>query len=287
MKSTNSQIGLNNYSAKAPKIIRKVKDESFAGGNFMAFAVLVVWLFGSLLIIAPLAFPLFQRWTYPILGLLCAWWGLYLMYGRGSKLDDSILLLRFMFDDISGLHTIAKYDANPAFLSDVFPLKEIHEDGLIEFKDKSFGVLLRYFPERIDDEAMKAFGQRMQLVIDGLHGDTAIKFISSSKNNMKRPILDRLLEAMNRTKNPKIFDYLHSIYKMIEGKENAAIEWSFVIFFSLGKFENLQDAIDMMEARVPGLQQSFYDEAGINTVKIIDKMEIAKEYRQMCLPVVI
>jgi hypothetical protein len=287
MKSTSSQIGLNNYSAKAPKIVRKVKDEGYAGQNFMGFAVLVVWLFVSLLIVAPLAFPLFQRWTYPLLGLLCAWWGLYLMYGRGSKLEDSILTLRFMFDGNSGLHTIAKYDTNPAFLSDVFPLLQVHEDGLVEFKDKSFGVLLRYFPERIDDEAIKAFGQRMQLVIDGLYGEAAIKFISSSKNNMKRPILDRLLEAMNRNNNPKIFDYLHSIYKMIEGKENAAIEWTFVIFFSLGKYESLQDAIDMMEARVPGLQQSLHDEVGINTVKIINKMEIAKEYRQMCLPVVI
>lgn len=127
----------------------------------------------------------------------------------------------------------------------------------------------------------------MQLIIDGIYGESAIKFITSSKNNMRKPILDRLLEGMNRNKNPKIFDYLHSLYKMINEKENTSIDWSFLIFFSLGKFDNLQDAVDMMEARVPGLQQSLKDEAGINTQKIVNELEIAKEYRQMCLPVVI
>ena len=45
--------------------------------------------------------------------------------------------------------------------------------------------------------------------------------------------------------------------------------------FQPGEIRELRDAIDMMEAGPRTV--SFYDEAGINTIKIIDKMEIVKK----------
>jgi hypothetical protein len=223
-----------------------------------------------------------------VIAILICWWALYVKFvSNENKLEESILFLKFFFDRYSGLHTIARYDASVSFLEDIFPLIDIHDGGLIEFKNKTYGILIKYFPERINEEDIETFGMKMQEVIDGLAGDTSIKFIASSKHNIRKPILDKLLSAMNQKNvNPKIYEYLHSMYSMIEAKKGNTIDWTFSIFFGLGKFENLQDAKDQNDSEYPGLVDSL-KEADIKVMKLTDRVEIAKEYRQMTLPVVI
>jgi len=288
MTSTSPQTGLSTYSANAPKTLRKIKDKAYGGVTLKSFGMAVIWVFVSTVFILPLAF--FESWVVEcfVIALLIAWWALYVKFvATENKLEESFLFLKFFFDKYSGLHTIAKYDMKISFLEDVFPLVNIHTGGLIEFKNKTFGILIKFFPERVNEEDIETFGMKMQEVIDGLAGDTTIKFIASSKHDIRKPILDRLLEAMNKKNtSPKIYEYLHSLYEMIENKKQENIEWSFFIFFGLGKFDNLQDANDQMDSEYPGLVDSL-KESGINVLKLTDRVAIAKEYRQMVLPVVL
>jgi hypothetical protein len=288
MNSTSNQTGLSSYSSNAPKTIRKVKDKAYGGISLRSFGVATAWVAVSVVFLVPLAFFESSLVECFIIALLIAWWALYVKFiSTESKLEESLLFLKFFFDKYSGLHTIAKYDTSVKFLEDVFPLVDIHEGGLIEFKNKTYGILIKFFPERVNEEDVETHGMRMQEVIDGLAGDTSIKFIASSKHNIRKPILDRLLAAMNKKNvNPKIYEYNHSIYQMIENKKKNTIDWSFYIFFGLGKFDNLQDAIDQMDSEYPGLVDSLKD-SEIKVLKITDRVEIAKEYRQMVLPVVI
>ena len=288
MTSTNSQTGLSSYSANAPKILRKVKDKAYGGATFKSFGMAALWVFVSVVFLVPLAF--FESWIVEcfVVAVLLAWWAAYWKWiSTDSKLEESLLFLKFFFDKYSGLHTIAKFDIKTSFLEDVFPLVDIHEHGLLEFKDKSFGLLGKYFPERVNEEDVETHGMQMQEVIDGLSGDTSIKFIASSKYNIRKPILERLLSSMNQKNvNPKVYEYLHSIYEMIEKKKQNTIDWDFYIFFGLGKFDNIQDAMDQMDSEYPGLVDSLKD-AGVTVIKLTDRVEIAKEYRRMALPVVI
>jgi len=288
MTSTSPQIGLSTYSSDAPKTLRKVKDKAYGGIMLQSFGVAVIWVFISMVFILPLAF--FESWVVEcfVIALVICWWLLYVKFvATENKLEESFLFLKFFFDGYSGLHTIAKYDLGVKFLESVFPLVNVHSGGLIEFKDKTFGILIKFFPERVNEEDIETHGMRMQEVIDGLAGDTTIKFIASSKHDLRKPILDRLLEAMNKKNtSKKIYEYLHSLYEMIENKKQENIEWSFFIFFGLGKFDNLQDAQDQMDSEYPGLIDSL-NEAGITVLKLTDRIEIAKEYRQMVLPVVL
>src|SRR5665811_1664346 len=288
MASTSNQSGLSSYSVNAPKTLRKVKDKAYGGATLKSFGIAVGWAIVSVILIVPLA--LFESYVAEcaVIALLIGWWIAYIKFvSTESKLEESLLFLKFFFDKYSGLHTIAKYDMKLSFLEDVFPLVNIHTGGLIEFKNKTFGILIKFFPERVNEEDIETFGMKMQEVIDGLAGDTSIKFIASSKHDIRKPILDRLLEAMNKKNtSPKIYEYLHSLYDMIESKKQENIEWSFFIFFGLGKFDNLQDANDQMDSEYPGLVDSL-KESGINVLKLTDRVAIAKEYRQMVLPVVI
>jgi hypothetical protein len=288
MNSTSRQDGLSSYSVNAPKTIRKVKEKAYGSLSLKSFWVTVIWIIVSVIFISPLAF--FSSWIAEcfIAAILICWWYFYLKFiSNDSKLEETILFLKFFFDRYSGLHTIAKYDTDLKFLEDVFPLVDIHNNGLIEFKDKTFGILIKFFPERINEEDVETFGMKMQEVIDGLAGNTSIKFIASSKYNIRKPILDKLLSTMNQKNvNQKIYEYNHSIYQMIERKKDNTIDWSFHIFFGLGAFDNLQDAIDQMDSEYPGLVDSLKD-ADIKVMKLVDRVEIAKEYRQMVLPVVI
>ena len=288
MTSTSQQTGLSSYSSNAPKTLRKVKDKAYGGATLKSFGVAVAWVVVSVLLVVPLAF--FESYIVEcfVIAVLVAWWALYIKFvSTEGKLEETLLFLKFFFDRYSGLHTIAKYDMKLSFLEDVFPLVNIHNGGLIEFKNKTFGILIKFFPERVNEEDVETHGMRMQEVIDGLAGDTSIKFIASSRHDIRKPILEKLLSSMNQKNvNSKVYEYLHSIYEMIEKKENNSIDWSFFVFFGLGKFSNLQDAKDQMDSEYPGLIDSM-NEAGITVSKLTDRVEIAKEYRQMVLPVVI
>jgi hypothetical protein len=286
--STSAQTGLSSYSANAPKTLRKVKDRAYGGATLKSFALTVGWVAVSIVFLIPLAF--FESWVVEcfVVAVLFCWWAVYVKWvSSESKLEETFLFLKFFFDRYSGLHTIAKYDMKTGFLEDIFPLINIHDGGLLEFKDKTYGLLVKFFPERINEEDIENHGTSMQAVIDGLAGDTSIKFIASSKYNIRKPILERLLASMNKKNTtPKIYEYLHSIYEMIEKKEQQTIEWSFCIFLGLGKFSSLQDAKDQMDSEYPGLVDSL-KEADVTVLKLTDRVEIAKEYRQMVLPVVI
>lgn len=288
MNSTSNQTGLSSYSANAPKTIRKVKDKAYGGIGLKSFGFGAAWVAVSVVFLVPLAF--FESYLVEcfVIALIIGWWALYVKFvSTESKLEESLLFLKFFFDKYSGLHTIAKYDTDVKFLGDVFPLVDIHKGGLIEFRNKSYGILIKFFPERVNEEDVETHGMRMQEVIDGLAGDTSIKFIASSKHNIQKPILDRLLASMNQKNvSPKIYEYNHSIYEMIRKKDKNTIDWTFNIFFGLGKFDNLQDATDQMDSEYPGLVDSLKD-AEIKVMKLTDRIEIAKEYRQMVLPVVI
>lgn len=289
MQSTNSQTGFSSYSANAPKVIRKVKDKAYGGATLKSFGIAVLWVFTSLIILLPLAF--FESWVIEcfVIAVLLMWWVAYgKWFSNDSKIEETFLFLKFFFDKYSGLHTIARYDTDVSFLEDVFPLVDIHEEGLIEFKDKSYGLLIKYTPERVNEEDVEMHGMRMQEVIDGLTGNTSLNFISSSKHNMRKPILDKLLDAMNKKNvNPKLYAYNLSIYEMVKNKKKNTIDWDFYIFFGLGKFDALQDAIDQMDSEYPGLVDSLTN-AGITAItKLTDRVQIAKEYRQMVFPVVV
>ncbi|HEX7575361.1 MAG TPA: hypothetical protein VF360_03205 [Candidatus Methanoperedens sp.] len=265
-----------------------MKDKAYGGISWYGFVLVVLWIFVSLFFILPLALSSSVVIEGFVAAVLICWWFLYVKYASSdTRLEESFLFLKFFFDKYSGLHTIAKYDIDVKFLEDVFPLVDIHEGGLIQFKDKTFGILLRYFPERVNEEDLETHGIRMQEVIDGMAGNTSIKFIASSKYNIRKPILDKLLSAMNqRNVNRQIYEYLHSLYSMIENKDGNTIDWTFNIFFGLGKFDNLQDATDQMYSEYPGLVDSL-KEVDITVIKLTDRVDIAKEYRQMTLPMVI
>lgn len=289
MNSTNSQTGLSSYSVNAPKVIRKVKDKGYGGATLKNFIAAVVWVIGSLFILLPLA--LFESWVIEcfVIAVLIMWWVAYAKWlSTETKLEETVLFFKFFFDKYSGLHTIARYDTDVKFLEDVFPLVNIHEEGLIEFKDGSYGLLIKYCPERVNEEDVELHGMGMQEVIDGLTGETSLNFISTSKYNMRKPILDKILETMNKKNiNPKLYAYNLSIYDMIKNKKKNTIDWDFLIFFGLGKFNNLQDARDQMDSEYPGLVDSLTD-AGLKQIsKLTDRVQIAKEYRQMVFPVVI
>ncbi len=289
MESTSSQTGLSVYSANAPKIIRKVKDKAHGGATLKSFGVVVGWVFVSVFIVLPLAFVESSIIECLVVATLIDWWGLYYKYASTeSKLEKSILFLKFFFDGYSGLHTIARYDTELKFLEDVFPLKNIHEDGLIQFLDNHYGLLIKFVPPQVQDEDEDAHGLRMQEVIDGLAGNTSIKFIAISRQTLRKPLLEKLLKMMNkRGVNKKVYEYLYSIYEMIRDKNTKDIEWTFCAFFGLGVYDNLQDAIDQMDSEFPGLVDSLTD-AGMKQIsKLTDRMKIAQEYRQMALPVVI
>lgn len=288
MNSTSAQVGFSSYSVNAPKVIRKVKEKTY-GVSLYGIAVASGWIIVSIIVLVPLAFIDSVAYECFVVAFLLGWAKLYFKYANtDEKLEESYLFLKFLFDGYSGLHLITRYDTELTFLQDIFPLVNIHENGLIEFLHHEFGLIIKFVPPRVHDEDDETHTLRMQEVIDGLSGNTSLKFISTSKQMIRKPFLEKLLAMMNKKGiNPKVYEYIYSIYEMIKNKKNQNLEWSYCAFFGLGKFDNIQDAIDQMDSELPGLEDAL-DDAGMKQIrKLTDALEITREYRQMAYPVVI
>lgn len=289
MESTSTQVGFSTYSANAPKVIRKVKEKAYGGLTLIAFGVAVGWVVISIIFLIPLAFT--SSWIYECFvgSFLFGWWRLYFKYVHNEeKLEETVLFFQFFFDGYCGLHTITRYDTSLTFLQDVFPLKDIHEEGLIEFFGNSFGLLIKFIPPEVREEDDDVHALKMQEVIDGLAGQTSLKFIAQSRKNLRKPFLEKLLKMMNRAGiNKKVYEYLYSIYEMIKNKGEGNVNWTFYAFFALGEFDKLDDARDQMDSEYPGLVDNLTSAGMRNVRKLTDPLEIAREYRHMALPVVI
>jgi hypothetical protein len=268
-----------------PKTIKKAREEVYAGISFKWFLIITVWAGVSVVLSLPLFFVHNTVIKCFILAAELVWWSIYALHFRTVDLfDETLLKLSFMWDAYCGLHTVSKYTMKIKFLEMIFPLKAIHEGGLIEFTNKKYGILIGYTPPKVQAEDRQIHRLNMQKVIDRLTGDMMLMFIGSSRQSMRTPVLKKITKAMNGKEVPKhIYKYLYSLYKFVNSKGKSTPQWNFYMFLGLGVCENLEAAYSKMTSELPGFLDAL-ENAKIRAEPFTDPKEIAKQYHQFCIP---
>lgn len=73
------------------------------------------------------------------------------------------------------------------------------------------------------------------------------------------------------------------MYQHVVSKKKLTPTWDFYIFFGLGTLPNLEEAYSKMDSELPGLMDAL-ENANMLADVFKDPQEIAKHYRQFCIP---
>ena len=279
----------------APKTIRKAREEVYAGISWKWFLIITSWAVVSMVGFLPYFFlsPMFIKIDpvfldaakYAIVALEIVWWGIYACNFRTVEMFDFTLLkLSFMWDQYCGLHSIKPYSMKVKFLKMKFPLRDVHKNGLIEFTKNRYGVLISYIPPHINPHDKPIHDINIQKILYRLTGDMELSFISASRHSMRGPILRKVTKKMNEKGTPAhIYKYLHSMYEQMRDKKNLTPQWDFYIFLSLGTCKDLEEAYGRLNEELPGIMDAL-EGAKMTANVFINPQEIAKQYRQFCIP---
>ena len=137
---------------KPPKTITKIQEEEYLDFaspftwvlmGFVGFALIIILQIGSV------QNSLFQAIFVLILVIWLIIWLKY--FSTSEKVEKQFIMYGFKWAHIRGKHVINKFEVPEQFLEKIVPIVKIHAGGIIEFKDKKWGILMETNPIRISD----------------------------------------------------------------------------------------------------------------------------------------
>ena len=178
---------------------------------------------------------------------------------------------------IYGRHPILKYKIPDNEFKKHFPINEIHDNGLIEFSDGHYGVMLKVDPPRSSSE--NTFAETLEGVFNTLVYGDMLKIMATSRYEKTTAYIDNILETANKPETPRSHrKHLQSLYNSVVNTSTDKINWMFkaVLVFDA---EDTEDANIAVETRLPGLKTQFRA-AGVYMYQMVNPLDIQIVYLQ-------
>jgi hypothetical protein len=269
-----------------PKVIRKVQEKKY--GKTWRW----VWIsLGSAgFIVIMLVLSMFTPWFVDAIlyALIISYIIFFWMYLKNDEvLDRSQIKWSYFIRKINGQTILPKYIMTVPFLRQIVPILAVHKNGLIEFTEKRWGMILEIDPGRISDDELDTHIIKVKEVMDSLHGDMVMKTFACSRSNVSGAFRDSLVQKLNdgtRTKAQK--EHLYSIYNDTSEKQKPIIEWQFYIFLGMGLHDDAQSAERARQSLLPGFENRLRY-ADMHVVPILKENDIAMAYRRCMTQVVL
>ena len=262
-----------------PKSITRIREEwNGLPVRYVIMAISFVIL--SLTLIASILLSNNGQGIY--FGLLFFELAFFFKFLRTPKvMDRSILMYNFLLRSIKGETVIAKFKLPAGYLERLIPIKAFHEDGIIEFMENKYGLLMRIEPSRISEDDIDTHIQRTRALVDSLHGELLTKaFVCSIQEGNYKPLARNIVNIVNtqeRTLEQR--KHLDSIYHHAQQNKNTVIQWKFYVFLSLGTHATLNKAIIAKKQYFPGFSEKL-QKLGIIVVPLKKKEALASAYKQ-------
>jgi hypothetical protein len=268
----------NGYVA-IPKTMRKFSEEKF-GISHQRIGLIIAWvLLSILLLIIAGKVGFFGRILF--ISLFVAIWMVYAVFLRTSEvLDRTTLTYKYFIRALLGQTVIAKYTVPVQFLEQVVPIRNFHKNGLIEFVDNRYGILLKVDPKRVSDDDLEAHIHKVKDMTDSLHSELVLKTFVCSRSTTVKPLEKHLINTINsggKTRQQK--EHLYELYQEVHNNTAPVIEWQFYIFLGLGRHPSLGDAEISRQAHLPGFEDRL-NRAGMHMISITNQYEATICFRQ-------
>ncbi len=262
-----------------PKSITRIREEW--NGLPVRYVILVIsFVVLSLILIA---FILLSNSGQGIfLAILFFELAFFYKFLRSPKvMDRSILIYKFLLKSIKGETVIAKFKLPAGFLERIIPIKAFHQDGIIEFMENKYGLLMRIEPSRICEDDIDIHIQKTRALVDSLHGELLTKaFVCSIQETNFKPLARNVVNIINtQERTPEQKKHLDSLYHHAQENNNAVIQWQFYVFLSLGTHTTLDKAMIAEKQYFPGFSEKL-QKLGILVTQLKNKEVLASAYKQ-------
>jgi hypothetical protein len=262
-----------------PKSITRIREEW--NGLPVRYVIIVIsFVVLSLILIASILLSDSRQGIF--LAILFFELAFFYKFLRSPKvMDRSILMYRFLFKSIKGETVIAKFRLPAGFLERIIPIRAFHQDGIIEFMENKYGLLMRIEPSRISEDDIDTHIQRTRALVDSLHGELLTKaFVCSIQETNYKPLARNVVNIINtQERTPEQKKHLDSIYHHAQENNNTVIQWQFYLFLSIGTHPDLERAIIAKKQYFPGFSEKL-QKLGILVMPLKNREALASAYRQ-------
>jgi hypothetical protein len=262
-----------------PKSITRIREEW--NGLPVRYVIMVIsFVVLSLILIASILLSHSRQGIY--LGLFFLELAFFYKFLRSPNvMDRSVLVYKFFLRSMKGETVIAKFRLPAGFLERIIPIKAFHNDGIIEFMENKYGLLMRIEPSRISEDDIDTHIQKTRALVDSLHGELLTKaFVCSIQETNSRPLARNVVNIINtQERTPEQKKHLDSIYHHAHENNNTVIQWQFYIFLSIGTHPNIEKAIIAKKQYFPGFSEKL-QKLGILVMPLKNREALASAYRQ-------
>jgi len=168
-------------------------------------------------------------------------------------------------------------------LKKTIPIEHVHDDGLIEYTKKQYGVVFRYDPPPVPKSELNEFHGKIEYIVNSFGPGIEASFHFYNMIDHSNPLADVLLESINiEGKTLQQKQHLHGMYEEATKSDEPFVASSFLLAIKLGGFDSTELANVAYKSAVPGILKAM-QERGIYATQLIGETEIAIEFRQFAV----
>lgn len=165
-------------------------------------------------------------------------------------------------------------------LKEHIPIENIHDNGLIEYTGKKYGVLFRYDPPSVAKSDLTAFHEGIEHITNSFANDVEASFHFYNMIDRSNKLADTILRSMNakgKTVEQKL--HLHGMYEEATSGDEAGVITEYLLAIKLGKFKSPEHAMIAYKSMIPGLLK-LLREKGIYSTQVVGVNNIAIEFKK-------
>lgn len=202
-----------------------------------------------------------------------------IFFAKESTLYNSIAMIKYAIMFMMRDTDTQKYTCSTEFMKKRIPITDIHENGMIEFPGKQWGILLLQHlpPDNYDQRAM--YITMHEQLLNALPDGVIYKSMRFSAIDAETPCLDQVRDAINlpdTTQEMKA--HLYTSYDELSRLKGDII-WNAWGFIGVGKYKDSARAYDGSMVTAEVIQKSIRD-TGITSYRMTDPVEISLVYSQ-------
>lgn len=163
------------------------------------------------------------------------------------------------------------------------PIERVHDDGLIEYSRKLYGVAFRYDPPPVPKSELGVFHKQMEYVANSFGAGVEASFHFYDMIDHGNPLADSILRSINtKGKTLEQKKHLHGMYEKATQNDEPFVETDYLLAIKLGKFDSVEHAMVAYRSTVPGVMKAFREHA-IYTIQLTGENEIAIAFKQFAV----
>jgi len=275
---------------KGPRVIKKHKESEFTDPSSPWYKITMV--LGGLSAV-PAYYVLNYEYTQFIEYSLAAWSivfaGIWYKYCglNPSKAKKTWNHFWFNVDEALGRHTYNRVTTGVSRierllgrkLSLVYPVVAIFEGGLVQFDNDQWAVYADLHPQKLSEEERKLHRMFMKSVVDGMYDNQIIKFITTTKVNPRKAVVDYLIKLSGKITDHIRARHINALIQMSLRKKVQPKVTRHYVMIGLGEHKTLESAQIAKNSKLPGMLSNL-KRAKLAPVPIENRRKVEKLLRE-------